>query len=103
MSLGKGLGGGFPVGAFLATEKLGTALSAGTHGNTFGGNYLAMVVAKHIISTVSTEDFLGNVVKQGQDLSARLQQLCQSFPDIITEIRGMGLMLGIRLADGYQQ
>ncbi|MCH9852842.1 MAG: aspartate aminotransferase family protein [Alphaproteobacteria bacterium] len=101
MSLAKGLGGGFPVGAFLATEELGTALSAGTHGNTFGGNYLAMVAAKYVISTVSTPDFLANVVKQGQDLSARLQQLCQRFPDMISDIRGMGLMLGIRLADNY--
>ncbi len=101
MSLAKGLGGGFPIGAFLATEKLGTALIPGTHGCTFGGNYLAMEAGKYVLSTINQDSFLANILAQGQNLTAKLQQTCQKFPHIITEVRGRGLMLGIVIHKDY--
>ncbi|MCA0407179.1 MAG: aspartate aminotransferase family protein [Proteobacteria bacterium] len=96
MALAKGIGGGFPVGACLATEEVASAMVPGTHGSTYGGNPLATAVAGKVIEIVSHPEFLENVRALGRDLNQRLAQLKAEFPDLIEEIRGEGLFLGIR-------
>lgn len=96
MALAKGIGGGFPVGACLATEEVASAMVPGTHGSTYGGNPLATAVAGKVIEIVSHPEFLENVRALGRDLNQRLAQLKAEFPDLIEEIRGEGLFLGIK-------
>ena len=88
MSLAKALGAGFPVAALLANQKTANALTAGTHGCTFGGNYLAMAVGKAVLEIVCEDDFLNHVKAQGDLLTDKLQQLCQQFPEIFIERAG---------------
>ena len=92
----KGLGGGFPVGATLATDKAAAVMVAGTHGSTFGGNPLAMAVANAVIDEVSQVDFLQQVNKLGAYLTEQLQQLVAAYPQLISEVNGKGLMLGVK-------
>jgi acetylornithine/N-succinyldiaminopimelate aminotransferase len=96
MAVAKGIGGGFPVGACLATEEAAKGMVPGTHGSTYGGNPLAMAVGKAVIDEVSTPEFLDNVRKVSRDLSQRLAELKASHPDIIEDIRGQGLLIGIK-------
>jgi len=91
----KGLGGGFPIGACLATEAVASALIAGTHGSTFGGNPLAMAVGNAVFDTLDDADFLKNVSELGSYFKAELQKLIQRFPLLLSEVRGLGLMLGL--------
>jgi acetylornithine/N-succinyldiaminopimelate aminotransferase len=96
MATAKGLGGGFPVGACLATEEVGAAMTAGSHGSTFGGNPLAMAVGNAVLDVVLAEGFLDGVAKMGLRLKQRLAALQDEHGDIIEEVRGQGLMLGLR-------
>jgi acetylornithine/N-succinyldiaminopimelate aminotransferase len=96
MAVAKGLGGGFPVGACLASGAAAEALTAGSHGSTFGGNPLAMAVANAVLDVMLAEGFLEHVSALGEELRARLQALVGRYPSLIAEVRGVGLMLGLK-------
>jgi acetylornithine/N-succinyldiaminopimelate aminotransferase len=96
MAIAKGIGGGFPVGACLATENAAQGMTAGTHGSTFGGNPLAMAVANAVLDVVLADGFLVNVQKRGLNFKQKLAALKDSHPDIIEDIRGDGLMMGLK-------
>lgn len=95
MAIAKGLGGGFPVGACLATDAVAQHMVAGTHGTTFGGNPLAMAVANAVLDIVLEEAFLEAVKTASQHLTQGLDGLVQSYPEIFKEQRGVGLLRGI--------
>jgi len=92
----KGLGGGFPVGACLMTEVVGSAMTAGSHGSTFGGNPLAMAVGNAVLDVVLEDGFLDRVAQIGLRLKQRLAALKDEHGEIIEEVRGQGLMLGLK-------
>lgn len=92
----KGLGGGFPVGACLATEEAAVGMTAGTHGSTFGGNPLAMAVANGVLDIVLGDGFLERVRDKGLRLKQKLAMLADENADIIEIVRGEGLMLGLK-------
>ncbi|OAN54615.1 acetylornithine transaminase [Paramagnetospirillum marisnigri] len=96
MGVAKGLGGGFPVGACLATEKAAKGMTAGTHGSTFGGNPLAMAVAETVLDVMLDPGFLEGVAARARRLRALVEEACGRFPDLIEQVRGTGLMLGIK-------
>ena len=98
MALAKGLGGGFPIGACLMRDDVAEALIPGTHGSTFGGNPLAMAVGSCVMDIVNTPDFLSNIEKKGLFFKDELNTLQKKFPNIIAEIRGLGLMIGMKCA-----
>lgn len=96
MAIAKALGGGFPVGACLATEMAAAGMTAGTHGSTFGGNPLAMAVANAALDILSDPQFLADVVRTGNYLQQQLQMVLDRNPEVIEEVRGQGLMLGLK-------
>lgn len=96
MSVAKGIGGGFPMGACLATAEAGSGMTVGTHGTTFGGNPLAMAVGNAVLDVVLAPGFLENVERLGLLFTQRLAELKDRHPAVIAEIRGAGLMLGLR-------
>lgn len=91
----KGLGGGFPVGACLATEKAASGMTAGTHGSTYGGNPLAMAAANAVLDIVLEEGFLERVQKTAESLRMRLEQMASGHGKIFKSVRGLGLLLGL--------
>ncbi len=97
MAIAKALGGGFPVGACLATERVASAMGPGSHGSTFGGNPLAMAVANAVLDVMLADGFLDHVVRMGALLRERLEAIAAAHPAVVEEIRGKGLMLGIKL------
>lgn len=97
MASAKGLGGGFPIGACLATEKASRGMGFGTHGSTYGGNPLAMAAGMAVMDAVANEEFLGEVTEKGERLRARLEQFIGNYPDLFDLVRGKGLMLGLRM------
>ncbi|PTM97587.1 aspartate aminotransferase family protein [Mycoplana dimorpha] len=96
MAVAKGIGGGFPLGACLATADAASGMVAGTHGSTYGGNPLAMAVGNAVLDVVLQEGFLEHVRDVALVLRQGLASLKDRFPEIIEEIRGEGLMLGIK-------
>ena len=96
LAVAKGLGGGFPIGACLATEAAAAGMTAGTHGSTFGGNPLAMAAANAVLDIVLNEEFLEKVRRNGLLLKQRLAELADTCGDVIEEIRGEGLMVGLK-------
>jgi acetylornithine/N-succinyldiaminopimelate aminotransferase len=96
MAIAKGIGGGFPVGACLATEEAASGMVAGTHGSTYGGNALAMAAANAVLDVVLAEGFLEHVRDIALVFRQGLASLKDRFPDVIEEIRGEGLMIGIK-------
>ena len=96
MATAKGLGGGFPVGACLVTESVGSAMTAGSHGSTFGGNPLAMTVGNAVLDVVLADGFLDHVNKMGLRLKQRLAALADEHDAVIEDVRGQGLMLGLK-------
>jgi acetylornithine/N-succinyldiaminopimelate aminotransferase len=98
MALAKGLGGGFPVGACLATEKAAQYMTAGTHGSTFGGNPLAMAAANAVMDVMLADGFLEGVRKIADYFWSKLTPLVAKHPKIFTELRGKGLMIGLKCA-----
>ena len=98
MAVAKGLGGGFPVGAFLATEEAAKGMTPGTHGSTFGGNPLATAVGLAVLETMLEPGFLETVTQRANRLSQGLAQLKDEFPQIVLEVRGHGLLAGLKLA-----
>ena len=96
MAVAKGIGGGFPMGACLATEEAASGMVAGTHGSTYGGNPLAMAVGNAVLVVVLADGFLDHVRDVALVFRQGLASLQDRFPDVIAEIRGEGLMLGIK-------
>jgi acetylornithine/N-succinyldiaminopimelate aminotransferase len=96
MAIAKGIGGGFPMGACLATAETAAALSPGTHGTTFGGNPLAMAVGNAVLDVVLADGFLEGVRQKGLSFKQKLAGLVDSHPDVLAEVRGTGLMLGLK-------
>lgn len=96
MAVAKGIGGGFPLGACLATEEAASGMVAGTHGSTYGGNPLAMAVGNAVLDVILADDFLQHVRDVSLVFRQGLASLADRFPDVIEEIRGEGLMLGIK-------
>ncbi|RAU21773.1 acetylornithine transaminase [Paramagnetospirillum kuznetsovii] len=96
MGVAKGLGGGFPVGACLATEAAARGMTAGTHGSTFGGNPLAMAAAEAVLDVMLEPGFMAGVQAKAQQLRTRLDTLCGRFPAVIELVRGQGLMIGLK-------
>ena len=95
MALAKGLGGGFPIGAVVANKKTSDVLSPGTHGSTFGGNFLAAGVAKVVINKLLKKGFLESVISTGDDLMKGITKLSDDYDKLIKGVRGKGLMIGI--------
>jgi acetylornithine/N-succinyldiaminopimelate aminotransferase len=93
----KGIGGGFPLGACLATEKAARGMVVGTHGSTYGGNPLAMAAGEAVLDAIADEDILGNVRDKSAKLTARLEQFIGNYPELFEEVRGRGLLLGLKL------
>jgi acetylornithine/N-succinyldiaminopimelate aminotransferase len=99
IAMAKGLGGGFPVGAVIASEAVGNAMTPGTHGSTFAGNPLAMAVAEVILDEVTAPGFLEDVRRRADVMRGLLADVATRHPDAIAEIRGRGFLCGVRLAD----
>lgn len=95
MGIAKGIGGGFPLGACLATEEAAKGMVAGSHGSTYGGNPLACAVGSAVMDHVANPEFLAEVSKKAGHLRQRLEGMIASHPDVFTSVRGSGLMLGI--------
>ncbi len=95
--IAKGIGGGFPIGAVLMNKKVAAGMTPGTHGSTFGGNPLAMAVGNTVMDIVSNRKFLNNVKKLSKYFLYNLNHLKKKYPNIIKEIRGRGLLIGIQL------
>ncbi len=95
----KAIAGGFPLGACLATKDAANGMTIGVHGTTYGGNPMAMAVANSVLDVILADGFLDNTKKVGGELKSELQNLAQKFPQIIQEIRGVGMMLGVKLSD----
>ena len=96
MSVAKGIAGGFPMGAILAREELARHLVPGTHGTTFGGNPLACAAANAVLDVILAPGFLEDVVRKGERLRADLQSVVADNPDVFEEVRGIGLILGLK-------
>ena len=95
--IAKGIGGGFPIGAVLMNKKVAVGMTAGTHGSTFGGNPLAMAVGNTVMNIVSSKNFLNNIKKSSRYFLSSLNKIKANYPKIISEIRGRGLLIGIKL------
>ncbi|WP_439118410.1 aspartate aminotransferase family protein [Marivita sp.] len=96
MMVAKGIGGGFPLGAVLATEEAASGMTAGTHGSTYGGNPLACAVGCAVMDIVSTPEFLETVNARAGFLRQKLEGLVAAHPDVFEGVRGVGLMLGLK-------
>ena len=97
VTLAKGLAGGVPIGAFLATDKVASAFHPGDHGSTFGGNPLACAASKAVLDTILEDDLLDNVNEVGAYLMDAIRALGEKYPTIIRSVRGKGFMVGIEL------
>src|SRR3712207_5346201 len=96
MAVAKGIGGGFPMGACLATAEAAKGMTLGTHGTTFGGNPLAMAVGNAVLDVILEPGFLESVERKGLLLKQRLAELKDRHPGVIAEVRGQGLIMGLR-------
>ena len=111
MMVAKGIGGGFPLGAVLATENAASGMTAGTHGSTYGGNPLGCAVGCAVMDIVTDLEFLAEVNRKASLLRQKLEGLIASHPDVFESVRGTGLMLGLKckvapgdfVAAGYAQ
>ena len=97
ITLAKGLAGGVPIGAFLATEKAAAAFAPGDHGSTFGGNPLACAAALAVLDAIEQEGLMENAAAVGEYLIGKMKVLQQKYPALIKEVRGKGLMVGAEL------
>ncbi len=95
--IAKGIGGGFPIGAVLMNKKVAAGMTPGTHGSTFGGNPLAMAIGNTVMDIVSSKKFLDNVKNVSKYFLSNLNKIKDEYPNIIKEIRGRGLLIGIQL------
>jgi acetylornithine/N-succinyldiaminopimelate aminotransferase len=92
----KGIGGGFPIGACLATAEAAKGMTPGTHGSTFGGNPLAMAVGQAVLDVILADGFLEDVQRKGLFFKQRLAAVVDAHPDLVAEVRGEGLLVGVR-------
>ena len=99
IAVAKGLGGGFPVGAVIASEAVGNAMTPGTHGSTFAGNPLAMAVAEVVLDELGATSFLEDVRRRAGIMRDRLQAVADRYEGAVVELRGRGFLCGVRLAD----
>jgi len=97
LATAKGIGGGFPLGACLATEKAASGMVIGTHGSTYGGNPLAMAAGEAVLDVVADDAFLANVRRLGDRLRGTLEQMIPNHDHLFEGVRGMGLMLGVKM------
>ena len=97
MASAKGIGGGFPMGACLASEKAAAGMVIGTHGSTYGGNPLAMAAGQAVFDIVANEEFLASVRQKGERLRSALEQMIPNHDHLFDSVRGTGLMLGIKM------
>jgi acetylornithine/N-succinyldiaminopimelate aminotransferase len=100
VALAKGLGGGFPIGAMLTTERLAGALPPGSHGSTFGGNALASAAALTVLQILDDEKLVEGAASKGEALAGMLARLCVELPDVCAGVRGEGLLRGLVLRPG---
>ena len=96
MAVAKGIGGGFPLGACLATAEAAKGMTAGSHGSTYGGNPLAMAVGNAVLDEVATDAFLDRVRQTGLLFKQRLAEIKDRYPAVVAEVRGEGLLLGLK-------
>jgi acetylornithine/N-succinyldiaminopimelate aminotransferase len=96
MAVAKGIGGGFPLGACLATREAAKGMTAGTHGSTYGGNPLAMAVGNAVLDIVAKPEFLEHVQRMASLMRQRLAEIRDRHPAVIAEVRGQGLLIGLR-------
>jgi acetylornithine/N-succinyldiaminopimelate aminotransferase len=99
MALGKGLGGGFPIGAFLCTEAVAGTVALGEHGTTFGGNPLACAAAEAVLRVIEDEKLVARAAELGGRLHARLRAFAAERPDRVASVRGRGLLQALVLHD----
>jgi len=97
LATAKGIGGGFPLGACLATESAARGMGIGAHGSTYGGNPLAMAAGEAVLDVVADKSFLADVRAKGDRLRTRIEQFIGNYPDLFELVRGRGLMIGIKL------
>jgi acetylornithine/N-succinyldiaminopimelate aminotransferase len=97
LATAKGIGGGFPMGACLATEKAAAGMVVGTHGSTYGGNPLAMAAGGAVLDVVANEEFLEHVSRMGERLRGALEQMIPNHDHLFEGVRGLGLMLGVKM------
>ena len=97
LATAKGIGGGFPLGACLATEKAARGMGHGTHGSTYGGNPLAMAAGTAVMDAVANDAFLAEVREKGERIRTRLEQFIGNYPELFELVRGRGLMLGLKM------
>jgi acetylornithine/N-succinyldiaminopimelate aminotransferase len=95
MMVAKGIGGGFPLGAVLATEAAAAAMTVGSHGSTYGGNPLGCAVGAKVMEIVAEPAFLDEVTRKAGHMRQKLEGLVAAHPEVFTEVRGSGLMLGL--------
>ena len=96
MMVAKGIGGGFPLGAVLATERAASGMVAGTHGSTYGGNPLGCAVGTAVVEIIADPAFLADVARKGALLRQKLEGLVAAHPTVFEGVRGQGLMLGLK-------
>ena len=96
MMVAKGIGGGFPLGAVLATEDAASGMTAGTHGSTYGGNPLGCAVGNAVMDEVANPEFLADVNRRAGLLRQKLEGLVAAYPDVFEDVRGSGMMLGLK-------
>ena len=97
LATAKGIGGGFPLGACLATEKAARGMVAGSHGSTYGGNPLGMAAGNAVLDVIGDEAFLAEVRTKGERLRARIEQFLGNYPELFESVRGRGLFIGLKL------
>jgi acetylornithine/N-succinyldiaminopimelate aminotransferase len=97
LATAKGIGGGFPLGACLATEKAAAGMVIGTHGSTYGGNPLAMAAGEAVLDVVTEPEFLEHVTRMGERLRGALEQMIPNHDHLFEGVRGLGLMLGVKM------
>lgn len=97
LATAKGIGGGFPLGACLATEKAARGMVFGTHGSTYGGNPLAMAAGNAVLDAVANDAFISEVREKGERIRTRLEQFIGNYPEMFEAVRGKGLMLGLKM------
>jgi acetylornithine/N-succinyldiaminopimelate aminotransferase len=97
MAVAKGIGGGFPMGACLATEKAAAGMGIGTHGSTYGGNPLACAAGQAVLDIVANDEFLDRVTRMGERLRGALEQMIPNHDHLFEGVRGIGLMLGVKM------
>ena len=95
--IAKGIGGGFPIGAVLMNKKVASAMTPGSHGSTFGGNPLAMSVGNAVLDKIFKKGFLNNVQKSSKHFISELNKIKEDYPEMIKEVRGIGLLIGLQL------